>query len=287
MAMIAENKNNMLILKPKEYEKNHLALVQNSKDIDLTILNKFEPHTLLQQNTAALMDRVDSKFVLPIKLFTPLMTAISEDYSILSAYGRKVFSYQTTYFDNKERQFYLDHHNGKLNRYKVRYRRYVESDMGYMEIKFKNNKKRTIKQRIPMSCISPDQASVNQFVEKTLGYFINLETALFVNYQRITLINKSNLERITIDLNLSFHNASNHKKSIQDKTFIIEVKQERKPYPSSCREFIKHKGIKSTNFSKYCMGTILTNDTAAESGVLKINRFKSVINSLKKLNQLH
>lgn len=57
MAMIAENKNNMLILKPKEYEKNHLALVKNSKDIDLTILNKFESHTLLQQNTAALMDR--------------------------------------------------------------------------------------------------------------------------------------------------------------------------------------------------------------------------------------
>ena len=160
-------------------------------------------------------------------------------------------------------------------------------DMGYMEIKFKNNKKRTIKQRIPMSCISPNQASVNQFVEKTLGYFINLETVLFVNYQRITLISKSNLERITIDLNLSFHNASNHKKSIQDKTFIIEVKQERKPYPSSCREFIKNKGIKSTNFSKYCMGTILTNDTAAESGALKINRFKSVINSLEKLNQLH
>ena len=68
---------------------------------------------------------------------------------------------------------------------------------------------------------------------------------------------------------------------------IIEVKQERKPYPSSCREFIKNKGIKSTNFSKYCMGTILTNDTAAESGALKINRFKSVINSLEKLNQLH
>lgn len=287
MAMIAEKRNNMLILKPKEYEKKHLALVHNSKDIDLTILNKFESHTLLQQNAAALMDRVDSKFVLPITLFTPLMTAISEDYSILSAYGRKSFNYQTTYFDNKERQFYLDHHNGKLNRYKVRYRRYVESDMGYMEIKFKNNKKRTIKNRIPMNCISPDQASVNEFVKKTLGFFINLETALLVNYQRITLLNKSNLERITIDLNLSFHNENNHKISIQDKIFIVEVKQERKPFPSSCREFIRMKGIKDTDFSKYCMGTILTNNTNSEYNPIKTNRFKPIIKKLEKINQLN
>jgi len=287
MAMIAKKKNNMLNFKPKEYEKKHLALVHNSKNYDLAILNKFESHTFLQQNKAALMDRVDSKFVLPITLFTPLMTAISEDYSILSVYGRKNFNYQTTYFDNKERQFYLDHHNGKLNRYKVRYRRYVESDMGYMEIKFKNNKKRTIKKRIPMNSISQDQSSVNEFVKKTLGYFINLETALFVNYQRITLLSKSNLERITIDLNLSFHNENNHNKSIQDKIFIVEVKQERKPYPSTCREFIRTKGIKDTDFSKYCMGTILTNNISSESNPLKANRFKSIIKKLEKINQLH
>lgn len=273
-------------LEPKEYEVSHLALVKNTKAKDLAILKTFRQHSLTQQNTAALMDRVDSKYLLPIDLFIPLMAAISEDYSILNAYGQQIFSYQTTYFDNKERKFYRDHHNGKLNRYKVRYRRYVESDMGYMEVKFKNNQKRTIKQRIPMDCILPNQIQINDFVESTLGYSTELETALFVNYQRITLLNERNLERITLDLNLSFRNASGSTESIQDKVFIVEIKQDRKPFPSSCRNFIKHHGYHTINFSKYCMGSVLTHK-GDDPSPLKYNRFKPVLRRLEKINTAH
>lgn len=273
-------------LEPKEYEVSHLALVKNTKAKDLAILKTFRQHSLTQQNTAALMDRVDSKYLLPIDLFNPLMAAISEDYSILNAYGQQIFSYQTTYFDNKERKFYRDHHNGKLNRYKVRYRRYVESDMGYMEVKFKNNQKRTIKQRIPMDCILPNQIQINDFVESTLGYSTELETALFVNYQRITLLNERNLERITLDLNLSFRNASGSTESIQDKVFIVEIKQDRKPFPSSCRNFIKHHGYHTINFSKYCMGSVLTHK-GDDPSPLKYNRFKPVLRRLEKINTAH
>lgn len=275
-----------LTLEPKEYEVSHLALVKNTKAKDLAILKTFRQHSLTQQNTAALMDRVDSKYLLPIDLFNPLMAAISEDYSILNAYGQQIFSYQTTYFDNKERKFYRDHHNGKLNRYKVRYRRYVESDMGYMEVKFKNNQKRTIKQRIPMDCILPNQIQINDFVESTLGYSTELETALFVNYQRITLLNERNLERITLDLNLSFRNASGSTESIQDKVFIVEIKQDRKPFPSSCRNFIKHHGYHTINFSKYCMGSVLTHK-GDDPSPLKYNRFKPVLRRLEKINTAH
>ena len=275
-----------ITLEPKEYEVSHLALVKNTKAKDLAILKTFRQHSLTQQNTAALMDRVDSKYLLPIDLFIPLMAAISEDYSILNAYGQQIFSYQTTYFDNKERKFYRDHHNGKLNRYKVRYRRYVESDMGYMEVKFKNNQKRTIKQRIPMDCILPNQIQINDFVESTLGYSTELETALFVNYQRITLLNERNLERITLDLNLSFRNASGSTESIQDKVFIVEIKQDRKPFPSSCRNFIKHHGYHTINFSKYCMGSVLTHK-GDDPSPLKYNRFKPVLRRLEKINTAH
>jgi hypothetical protein len=273
-------------LEPKKYEVSHLALVNNTKTKDLAILKTFRQHSLTQQNTAALMDRVDSKYLLPIDLFNPLMAAISEDYSILNAYGQQIFSYQTTYFDNKERKFYRDHHNGKLNRYKVRYRRYVESDMGYMEVKFKNNQKRTIKQRIPMDCIFPNQEQINDFVESTLGYSTELETVLFVNYQRITLLNERNLERITLDLNLSFRNASGSTESIQDKVFIVEIKQDRKPFPSSCRNFIKRHGYHTINFSKYCMGSVLTHKSD-DTSPLKYNRFKPALRRLEKINTAH
>lgn len=285
--MITKKIKNKLVLEPKKYEDSHLALVKNTIKKEVSILNIFQPHSLAEQNTAALMDRIDSKYLLPINFFIPLMKAISEDYSILNSNNKRIFSYQTTYFDNQDRQFYLDHHNGKLNRYKVRFRRYVESNIGYMEIKFKNNQKRTIKQRIPMDCIVPDQAGVNDFVEKTLGYTTKLETVLFVNYQRITLLNKRNLERVTIDLNLSFRNANSVKQSIQDKTFIVEIKQERKPIRSTCRDFIKTNGYKEMDFSKYCIGSVLTENKEIYGNRLKTNRFKESLRNLERLNTYH
>ncbi|HCM06784.1 MAG TPA: VTC domain-containing protein [Oceanospirillales bacterium] len=285
--MSVNNNREMLILNPKEYEEIHLKLVRKSFNIDLSILKRFKPHTLIEQNTASLMDRVDSKFLLPIHIFEPLMNALLKDYSILDVNGRNIFNYQTTYFDTADRQFYLDHHNGKLNRYKVRFRRYVDSDMGYIEIKFKNNKKRTIKERIPMNCVTPDQEEINDFVHKKLGYSTPLETALYVNYQRITLLNKHNPERITIDLNLSFESAKESIKSVQEKIFIVEIKQEKKPYPSSCREYIKMNGYKSTDFSKYCIGCALTKNVNSNFDLLKKNRFKLILNKLDSLNTQH
>ena len=40
------------------------------------------------------------------------------------------------------------HQNKKLNRYKIRQREYLISDISFFEIKFKSNKGRTIKKRI-------------------------------------------------------------------------------------------------------------------------------------------
>ncbi len=284
MKVSTNNSSNSLTFSPQRYEAVHLKLIESTQNNDLSILQRFEPHSLLEQNTAALMDRMDSKFLLPIKDFNPLMEAISSNYSILSLNGRRIFHYQTTYFDNKERRFYLDHHNGKLNRHKVRFRRYVESNIGYMEVKFKNNNKRTIKQRIPMDCILPDQVKVNDFIKEILGYSTNFETALFVNYQRITLLNNSSKERITIDLNLSFRNAINQVQSIQDKVFIIEIKQAKKAILSPCRQQLKALGYHDINFSKYCIGSVLTHTKNNDIKPLKSNRFKNVLRRLNKLN---
>jgi len=290
MKVAINNISHAITLVPKQYEAAHLKLIKSTQGNDLAILQKFEAHSLFEQNSASLMDRMDSKYLLPMKDFNSLMQDIAPNYSILNSGGRRIFHYQTTYFDNKQRSFYLDHHNGKLNRYKVRFRRYVESDMGYMEIKFKNNNKRTIKQRIPMDCILPDQIRVNEFIRETLGYSTKFETALFVNYQRITLLNNSsNKERITIDLNLSFRNAIDQTQSIQDKVFIIEIKQDRKAVSSPCRQQLKARGYHDLNFSKYCIGSVLTNTNNNDKSIkpLKSNRFKNVLRQLNKLNSLH
>ncbi len=291
--MITSQFEQPLTLLPKQYEAAHLQFSSGVHDNKLEVLNHFVPHTLAEQNTAALMNRMDSKYLLPMSFFNNFMESLVYDYSILNTDNHRIFNYQTTYFDTKKKQFYLDHHNGKLNRYKIRFRRYVESNKGFMEVKFKNNKKRTIKQRIPMDCTLPNQNRINEFVKESLGYSTKLETALFVNYHRITLLNLRNLERITIDLNLSFRNALDQTQSIQDKVFIVEIKQENRQLASPCSQLLKINGYQDINFSKYCMGTILTNSrstsrsTSSNVYKLKQNRFKPIIKKLNHLNSLN
>ena len=41
--------------------------------------------------------------------------------------------------------FFLDHHNRRVNRNKIRFREYVGSNLTFLEVKTKNNKGKTIK----------------------------------------------------------------------------------------------------------------------------------------------
>ena len=241
-------------------------------------LKSLQSHDLLQQNSAALMNRVDTKYLLPKSYFKELLTTLAGEYTILTEQQTRIFGYETTYFDTAKKHFYLAHHNGKLNRHKVRFRRYVQSNTGFMEVKLKNNKGRTIKRRVPMDCQLPNPQKINGFVKDCIGEVMALEPSLFVNYQRITLLNKCRQERLTLDLDLSFQCANSGQiKSLED-VFIVELKREGKLQHSSFSLWANQRNIKPVKFSKYCMGMVLTHDKD-----LKQNRFKSTISQLTKI----
>jgi len=282
-----------LLLNPLSYQAAHLALVAGFKpstqeNFDTALL-ALQPHDLQQQNKAALMNRVDTKYLLPRSKLANLLEALAGEYTILNEGDKRIFTYETTYFDSASKRFYLAHHNGKLNRHKVRFRRYVESNTGFMEVKLKNNKGRTIKKRVPMDCQVPDERKVNSFVLGCLGDdSTKLETSLFVNYRRMTLLNKYYPERLTIDLDVSFQcadtnieNGATAQKGATQKLediFIVELKREGKQKGTSYSRWATSHGFKPIKFSKYCMGLILTHDKN-----LKQNRFKKTILQLIKI----
>ncbi len=270
-------------LDPALYEAAHMALMagkQQEQSLAVNAaINGLQPHDLWQQNSAALMNRVDTKYVLPLSVFEELLAALAQEYTVLTQQGTRIFSYETTYFDTVHQQFYLAHHNGKLNRHKVRFRRYVQSNRGFMEVKLKNNKRRTIKKRVAMDCQMPDQNKVNGFVKDCIGETAaSLQASLFVNYRRITLLNKNRPERLTIDLDLSFQCANTGQSNMLDDVFIVELKREGKLQKSSFSHWLSHNNIKPIKFSKYCMGMVLTHDRH-----LKQNRFKPTISQLSKI----
>ena len=93
----------------------------------ITNLAKFESANLDDLNAFKLQNRVDQKFIIRDVELDYLLNEISEHYKVLTIDNTRVFKYNTLYFDTPNLNSYFDHHNGKPNRCKIRYRKYEQS----------------------------------------------------------------------------------------------------------------------------------------------------------------
>ena len=96
----------------------------------------FDPITLKEMDGVKLMDRTDTKFTFNISNLPSILEAAKAHYRILDIEGNRISRYKTLYFDTDDFNLYNEHHCGKLNRYKIRHRTYVESNLGFLEVKF-------------------------------------------------------------------------------------------------------------------------------------------------------
>jgi len=223
-----------------------------------------------------LLNRIDTKFVIPEDHLVKYLDEVIPEYKIL-VIGENVFHpYETLYFDTPGFDLYHMHHNGKNNRYKLRCRRYVNTGTSFFEVKTKTNTSRTIKSRIHIDHI-PDSLSalLNQYIsENTPGKFQRYIPSLRVFFDRLTLVNKKANERLTFDFNIRY--VSNGLEKKIDKIVIAEVKQE-KHSVSPFRELMKENHQAENYISKYCLGI------ASMNNGIKRNLFKQKINDLNKL----
>ena len=227
-----------------------------------------------------LMNRTDTKFAFKLEKLPLILEKMQPFYRVLSINDKLIHDYRSLYYDTIGRKFYLDHHNRRVNRNKIRFREYVGSDLTFLEIKKKNNKGRTIKKRIKATKIS-DKLTVEQkqYINKIVGQDINVEAKQWINFSRITFVHKVQKERLTIDIDLTFNN----KESSGDlkKIVIAEVKQERMSRSlSDFMKIAKELHILPMRISKYCMSTLELNPT------LKQNRFKEKKIFINKLKQI-
>ncbi len=223
-----------------------------------------------------LMNRTDTKFTFNLIQFENILEDISKNYRVLEIEGKRISGYKTLYYDTAKLNLYTKHHNGELNRYKIRHRTYVESKLGFLEVKFKNNKGRTVKNRIKKSEVPMNWEGESETFLNTLLPFEpqTLLPVLWVNYSRLTLVNMADAERLTIDLNLEFVNGKITKKL--SNLVIAEVKQEKRK-SSPFIKVMKKYHIREGSISKYCLGIALTCDT------VKKNNFKEKLHTIKHL----
>jgi hypothetical protein len=239
------------------------------------ILQEIDPISLKEMDSVALMNRTDTKYLLSFEQLTEVLEEVSGHYRILDIKGVRRNHYQSEYYDTPDFYFYKRHHSGKKNRLKIRKRRYVESDISFLEVKFKSNKGRTEKDRMKLAELNLELSPENiQYIHDTSHFEDQLEPKLMNTFERITLVDQALPERITIDCYLSFEMGEN-KLQIPD-LVIIEAKQERQNRHSIFLSALKKRLIRPESMSKYCLGVALMTDQ-------KSNMFKEKIRRIKKL----
>lgn len=241
-----------------------------------TLLDAMSPIDLEAMNHVKLMRRRDTKYVVSTDQLPHILELVKDDYHVFVLAGQRKQPYETVYFDTPELKMYLEHHNGRLNRYKVRMRKYVLSGVSFLEIKFKNNRGETIKKRVTAEMdVKNLELDNHTFLSKHSPFaFDDIEPTLWNAFRRITLVSKHRPERLTIDLGLEFSSEKKDDKECLNHTCIIEVKRDLDAGASDVIDALNTLRIKATGFSKYCMGTVLTRR------LIKHNLFKQRLRGL-------
>ncbi len=249
----------------------------------ITALNQLSPISLKEMDRVKLQNRTDTKFVFNADILPKVLTEIKPYYSILEIKEKRTNSYETLYYDTEDLRSYIQHHNGKANRIKVRFRKYIESELVFLEVKYKNNKSRTIKARTKTKDIEQGLSDASkEFVEANSYSFFDgqeIVPTLWNNFTRLTLVHKTANERLTIDLNLGFKSFDKKNEKNIPHIIIAEVKQEKASSNSDFIKAIRAHHIRQSSMSKYCVGTALLNKD------LKQNNFKERILKIKKLKK--
>jgi len=238
-------------------------------------LEKFIPITLEEMDCVKLLDRTDTKFVFNSENLPGILEDLAPNYKILDVQGINLNRYESLYFDTPGFKLYLDHHNRRRNRYKVRYRRYADTGLVFFEVKTKNKKGRTIKSRLKRKELSQeiDPRSEQMLKEKVPFCREKFQSMLWVNYSRLTLVNKYEPERLTIDLDLELKTQN---KSVRHGNLVIaEVKQDKQSF-SAFMNVMKKNQIRKGSISKYCFGVISLIDH------IKKNNFKPALLNIKR-----
>ncbi len=232
-----------------------------------TVAGKANPISLEEVvSEAALQTRVDKKFLLNAVEFTELMDRLGPAFRIMQIKDRRLFNYESVYFDTPDLQMFTAHKQGRRRRYKIRTRTYADTGLCMFEAKFKGLRGATVKHRIPYDL--GDRDIINEQAEAFLTERLateyhqgmpHLQAVMRSDYVRGTFVNPLDEERLTCDVNLVYS---------QDGTtihgpdlFVIETKST--DGRGAADAALSAMRIRPVGMSKYCVGIALLHPALA------------------------
>src|SRR5688572_29709881 len=188
-------------------------------------LARFAPISLAEMDGVALLNRVDTKYVMSGATLAAVLPSLASAYRVLEIEGRRAHRYRTLYFDTPDLDLYRRHLAGWAVRHKVRSRLYVDTDLAFFEIKAKTGEDRTLKHRLqteaPLSSLTPAARAL--LAEHLPTDQRSLGPILWNEFARITLVGSRDAERVTLDLGVRFD--VDGRTAILPNVVIAELKQ--------------------------------------------------------------
>lgn len=230
------------------------------------LLGRFGSVDLHELNVkAALLERIDQKYVLNATQLKQLLARTCLDFEILTINNHRKFGYRSIYFDDDELHTFRAHNQGRRNRMKVRRRIYLDSGGCYFEVKIKGLRNRTHKYRLQ---IDGQQAQNLELTSEEVDFLQRkhhkhfrrpwpyvMQHSITIDYQRITLLAKHGSERLTIDQCVRFFN-ENARHALPEDRWIVEVKSD--IGRSAINRWLLLQGVRpAARCSKYSMGISL------------------------------
>jgi hypothetical protein len=245
------------------------------------LLERFTPIGLAEMDGVALLNRVDTKYLLDARQCAALLRALAGEYRILDIDGVRLNAYQTLYFDTADFALYYRHHAGGANRFKVRSRHYLNTHRSFFEVKHKTNHGRTMKHRVETPMFVGDAASIDRaFLEAIVPAALrDLRPTLWNTFGRVTLVGTTRPERVTLDFDLDL--ATEQAYVALPRLVVAEVKQARADTTSPFVRCLAAARQRPASISKYCLGVALLYPQ------VKHNNFKPTLRAIQALQKEH
>ena len=252
--------------------------MHQQKPMDFTkIIDAFEPLSALEVKKVKFSDKEEMTYTFNNSFLPQLIESTKGDYSIITNGGKKYSSYKLLYFDTPKNRFYLDAHNGKRNRFVVRYRQCIDSNITYFEVKYMNKKGRKKKKKIKVDEIKTilgdeELDLLKKVMRKKKAR--KLKPRITCEFKRFILINRQNNHKVIVDSNMKFtnNNSDTHYSDIA----LAKIIQERYDRNSKFVAALRESGIRQGQIGNYALGMSIF-------GNQKSNLYKEKENRINKL----
>ncbi len=132
------------------------------------MFSRLDSITLDDMNTEArMMTRVDRKYLIHTDELRAFLDEVPADTRVLEINGKRQQRYATTYFDTPDLLSYRMTAQKRRRRFKVRQRTYVDSSLGFCEVKTRGPRGVTVKHRVP---IAPAYAHSGRLAPRGTGF---------------------------------------------------------------------------------------------------------------------